>query len=139
MRLKNPSAKGARLERKIKALLELEGFLVFRSAGSHGIFDLCAIGHNKVRLIQAKSGAAKPSKAEKEAMTNYQGPPFSVKELWLWKDRASAPEIHYIDEGIEKEMVLDRIESKYPKGCNCSTKLYPNHDCKAWPFGDPLY
>ena len=96
-KLKSPGAKGARLERKIKKLLEEEGFLVFRSAGSHGIFDLAAIGHNKVRLLQCKAGNAKPSKLEMDLMKAYQGPPFTSKELWIWKDRAKAPEITIIE------------------------------------------
>jgi Holliday junction resolvase len=47
---------GRRKEYKIKRQLELEGWYVLRSAGSHGFADLVAISplKRKVRFIQCK-------------------------------------------------------------------------------------
>ena len=47
--------KGRAFEYKVKQLLEERGFYVVRSAGSHGIVDLVAIGKEQVNLVQCKS------------------------------------------------------------------------------------
>lgn len=47
--------RGVRLEYAAKRLLEGLGYLVVRSAGSHGPVDLVAIGLNDVLAIQIKS------------------------------------------------------------------------------------
>lgn len=48
-------AKGVRFERKRKAAWEKKGYVVLRTAGSHGPWDLIAIReHAPVELIQCK-------------------------------------------------------------------------------------
>lgn len=47
--------RGAAFERRIQHWLEGKGYLVIRSAGSHGIFDLIAISDYEVFGIQLKS------------------------------------------------------------------------------------
>ncbi|MEM1668908.1 MAG: restriction endonuclease [Thermofilaceae archaeon] len=46
--------KGRNFEYLIRKKLESKGFLVIRSAGSKGLFDLVAIKENEVYLIQCK-------------------------------------------------------------------------------------
>ena len=46
--------KGRRKEYALKRKLESEGWLVLRSAGSHGFADLVAISETKVIFIQCK-------------------------------------------------------------------------------------
>ena len=55
--LKNPKAKGSRVERKVKRWYEERGYAVCKSGGSLGLFDLIAIGHLEVIGIQCKSQA----------------------------------------------------------------------------------
>lgn len=45
---------GVAFERRTKTLLESMGYLVIRSAGSHGIADLVAIRADTVLLVQCK-------------------------------------------------------------------------------------
>ena len=45
---------GVRFERARKKVWEQDGNVVLRTAGSHGPFDLVAIGEDRVRLIQCK-------------------------------------------------------------------------------------
>lgn len=47
--------KGTRLERKLKKILEGQGYYVVRSAGSFGIADLVAIKNDRFIMIQVKS------------------------------------------------------------------------------------
>lgn len=65
--------KGIRQEYKVKKFLESKGYYVVRSAGSHGIYDLVAIGETDVLLIQLKYGSEqylKYSAKEKENQTH---------------------------------------------------------------------
>ena len=50
-----PYRRGAYFERRVKRELELHGYLVIRSAGSHGLVDLVALSPNYVMLIQCRA------------------------------------------------------------------------------------
>lgn len=54
MTLKNPKAKGSRLEREYRHKLEADGWWVIRAGGSLGLFDLVALSKTKIRLISVK-------------------------------------------------------------------------------------
>ena len=88
-------AKGSRIERKCRRLLEATGHEVMRAGSSLGVWDLLAWtpgGH--LRAIQVKGGAhpyAAP--AEREAMQLAALPAGATRELWLWRDYARAPEV----------------------------------------------
>ena len=58
--------RGANYERKIKKEYEEDGYLVLRSAGSKGPFDLVAIKEDSTILIQCK--LRKPTKKEIEGV-----------------------------------------------------------------------
>lgn len=65
----NNYARGAAFEREVKAYLESLGWFAGRSAGSHGLVDVFAIdNHTTVWFIQCKTGKARMSKADQEAL-----------------------------------------------------------------------
>lgn len=60
---------GAAFEREVKRWLEDRGWLVIRSAGSHGIADLVALQRGRrTRLIQCKIGKSAFNAADAEAL-----------------------------------------------------------------------
>lgn len=71
--------------------LEAEGYACMRSAGSHGTFDVVAIRHDGVRLIQVKK-QRRPGPAEREAIALFRTPPNCTKEIWVYKARRVLPE-----------------------------------------------
>lgn len=82
--------RGIRYERKIKQELESEGYIVTRSSGSHGIFDIIAFNDKHVRLIQCKA-LKKESNSNfsklKNELKQLKVPNCCSKELWIWIDR----------------------------------------------------
>lgn len=86
----NRAGKGRRLEYRARDILERAGYLVVRSAGSHGPFDLVAISSLGVRLVQVKANHV--GEAEMESLRDLRGcPPNSSREVWLFKDRQVEP------------------------------------------------
>lgn len=77
--------KGARAERRAREELEEAGWLVVRSAGSKGLYDLWAL---KILLVQVKS-TEKPQAwtAELEQMLESlpRGPGVE-RQLWCWAE-----------------------------------------------------
>lgn len=51
--------KGANRERQLMRVLEAEGYLVSRAAGSHGAADLIALKNGEILLIQVKATKSK--------------------------------------------------------------------------------
>jgi Holliday junction resolvase len=51
----NNYVKGARFERELAKKLELKGFTVFRTAGSHGACDLIAVKEGLISFVQCKA------------------------------------------------------------------------------------
>lgn len=73
------------MNRIAKDILERAGYLVVRSAGSHGLFDLVAISPLGVRLIQVKSNYVGP--VEIESLQEFKDCPHnSTREIWLFRD-----------------------------------------------------
>lgn len=91
-------AKGSRIERKARRLLEATGHEVVRAGASLGVWDLLAWQPNgHLRAIQVKGGQhpyAAP--AEVEAMKLAALPAAATRELWRWTDYARAPEIEVL-------------------------------------------
>ena len=59
--------RGSNFERRVKGYLEVKGWYVMRSAGSHGLVDLIALRQGEVWLIQNKIGGM-DSKHNKEQL-----------------------------------------------------------------------
>lgn len=81
-------AKGIRYELKAKQELEQKGYVVVKSGGSFGVFDLWAAGDLLMKLIQVKSVKKKKSfnKLKKEIL-GMKVPKYCEKELWIWISR----------------------------------------------------
>jgi Holliday junction resolvase len=65
---RSPYRKGARYEYYVKQLLEERGYLVVRTAGSHGPFDLIAIdkGKREILLVQVTKRKHLPAQLKRE-------------------------------------------------------------------------
>ena len=64
----NPNyKKGAAAEYYMKRVLESVGYVVTRAAGSHGTFDLVALGKADVVAVQSKRGLKAPPMSEWQA------------------------------------------------------------------------
>jgi len=67
-----------------------EGWTVFRTAGSHGCFDIFALDNENLRLIQVKTikGAGRGySKKEEINIKNLSVPENVTKEIWVKRPR----------------------------------------------------
>lgn len=82
--------RGYLAERKAVKLLELAGYTVARTAGSHSPFDVVAVGPNGVRLIQVKrvkegsfTAMLETAREEIRQVPKVQG---VSREVWIWLD-----------------------------------------------------
>jgi Holliday junction resolvase len=92
MALRNPKAKGARNERRSRALLEAAGYRVTRAAASLGAWDLIGIGPTDLVLVQVKTRDL-PSAAEMEALAAFPAPPNARRLVHRWRDRVGSPDV----------------------------------------------
>ena len=87
--------KGRRREWATQRVLESAGYLTTRSSSSKGMWDVTAARPGDVRLISVKSGSARPSAVELEALiavaTAMRGT--ASVEVWRWPDRCRVPQI----------------------------------------------
>ena len=81
--------RGAQKEYDICDILRQAGYNAQRSAGSHGVWDVCAIGPTGIRFIQVKR-SKKEWKADYESAKHEleQMPRFAnvSYEVWVWLD-----------------------------------------------------
>lgn len=96
--------RGKETEKRIRGLLEDDGYYVVESRGSHGAVDIVAIGHGRLVLIQSKRTEAErvtPSMYRddleklRDLREKHELPPNTSLELWVWRDRR----------GFEKQVV----------------------------------
>lgn len=92
----NTSAKGRRLEHKSRDLLELDGYAVMRSAGSHGAFDLAGFSTAGTVLVQVKANRL-PSPAEVAELSAFPVPANCLKQIHRWRDRVAVPDIFELE------------------------------------------
>ena len=71
--------KGRAKEYKVKKQFEKEGYIVLRTAGSHGFADLIAVKYPHVRFIQCKPDNFS-KKEEKKLMEKY----FELNSMKFW-------------------------------------------------------
>jgi hypothetical protein len=80
--------RGAHYERKAMKALQEEGYMVIKSAGSKGLFDLWAMGHGQLRLVQSKATMRGSNFTKlREALELIEVPEFATKEIWVWEHR----------------------------------------------------
>lgn len=75
-------AKGRDYEYQVRDILIAEGFIITRSAGSKGPFDLIGIGPQSVRLVKVRTPSNPYTKAEKEKMAKMPCPDCCSIEIW---------------------------------------------------------
>ena len=80
--------KGRSREYRTMAMLKKDGWLVSRSAASHGAVDVFAARGGKLLLIQVKSGRARVKKEELEQLVLWGKSSNGDAEVWHFKDRA---------------------------------------------------
>ena len=91
----NAAAKGARNERRSRAVLEAAGYAVMRSAASSGTWDLIGISAADVVLCQVKSRDW-PGSLEMEALREFVAPPFARKLIHRWRHRQRLPDVREV-------------------------------------------
>ncbi len=67
--------------------LKKDGWMVSRSAASHGAVDVFAAKDGKVLLIQVKSGKATATKEEMEELAKWGRSSNGDAEVWYYKGR----------------------------------------------------
>ena len=88
MSAKVPYSTGYRAEREAFKLLEQDGYLPIRSAGSHGLFDLVGVSAQNIKLIQIMVigfDEQRTFNKEREEITRFAVMPFVRKELWVYE------------------------------------------------------
>jgi hypothetical protein len=92
----NQAHKGRRAEHRVRKVLEDDGFMVTRAAGSKGPADLIAWNTVQIRFISVKSGTKYASAIEREALKDMPAPPNATKEIWRLPDRCREPIIEVL-------------------------------------------
>jgi len=75
--------------------LESFGYRCFRSAGSHGEFDVIGIGSHSIVLVQVKKDCW-PSPAEREQLALFPVPPNTIKMVHRWDTGARVPRVEEV-------------------------------------------
>jgi len=86
-----PYRKGVRAERKTLAYLESLGLQAYRTAGSHGAFDIIGLRQGMLLLIQVKTGQRHATRAQKTALANVPGPVSTMRYIFNWPAYAREP------------------------------------------------
>ena len=75
-------------------LLEAQGYIALRMAGSHGKFDVIAFGSRDIKAIQVKTGdPARITPIEAEGLSLLVVPDNVAKQAWLWDKGARLPRV----------------------------------------------
>lgn len=80
-------ASGRSAEYKTMGKLKKEGWVVARSAASHGAVDVFAAKEGKILLVQVKKGKATASKEELEELVRWGRSANGDAEVWYYKGR----------------------------------------------------
>lgn len=67
--------------------LKKDGWMVSRSAASHGAVDVFAAKDGKVLLVQVKSGRARATREELEELVKWGKNSNGDSEVWYYKGR----------------------------------------------------
>jgi Holliday junction resolvase len=67
--------------------LKKDGWMVSRSAASHGAIDVFAAKEGRVLLVQVKSGKARATKEEMEELALWGKHANADAEVWYYKGR----------------------------------------------------
>jgi Holliday junction resolvase len=79
--------KGRAREYTVMKMLKEEGWMVSRSAASHGAVDVFAAKGGRLLLVQVKSGKARVKKEEMEELVRWGRESNGDAEVWHFKGR----------------------------------------------------
>ena len=79
--------KGRSREYRAMSVLKKDGWMVSRSAASHGAVDVFAAKDGRVLLLQVKSGKARATKQELEELARWGRSANGDAEVWYYKGR----------------------------------------------------
>jgi Holliday junction resolvase len=79
--------RGRSREYRAMMTLKREGWMVSRSAASHGAVDVFAAKDGKVLLLQVKSGKARATKEELEELVRWGESSNGDAEVWYYKGK----------------------------------------------------
>jgi Holliday junction resolvase len=82
----NRYSKGREREYRTMAILRRDGWMVSRSAASHGAVDVFAAKEGRVLLVQVKSGRARVTKDELLELVQWGKSSNGDAEVWHFKD-----------------------------------------------------
>lgn len=82
----NRYVKGREREYRAMSILKREGWMVSRSAASHGAVDVFAAKDGKMLLVQVKSGRARVKKEELRELIEWGKSSNGDAEVWHFKD-----------------------------------------------------
>lgn len=93
---KRNKRRGTTVEYRARDWLREAGYYVVRAAGSHGAFDLVALGPRSGLAVSVKGDRAKLSDEERAEMLAVPIPPNFERQYWRIPKRARAPIIEVI-------------------------------------------
>ena len=79
--------RGRAKEYRVMQLLKAEGWVVSRSAASHGAVDVFAARGGRLLLVQVKSGKARVKKEEMEELVRWGRESSGDAEVWHFRGR----------------------------------------------------
>lgn len=79
--------RGRAKEYRAMSMLRSQGWMVSRSAASHGAVDVFAAKGGKLLLVQVKSGRARVKKEELEELVRWAKESNGDAEVWHFKGR----------------------------------------------------
>ncbi|MDV3293097.1 MAG: restriction endonuclease [Nitrososphaerales archaeon] len=79
--------RGRAREYRAMSMLRSEGWMVSRSAASHGAVDVFAAKGGRLLLVQVKSGRARVKKEELEELVRWARESNGDAEVWHFKGR----------------------------------------------------
>ena len=95
--------RGRSREYRTMLTLKEDGWMVSRSAASHGAVDVFAAKGGKVLLLQVKSGKARATKEELEELVKWGESSNADAEVWYYKGRGKVVKrrVHAAKRGAE--------------------------------------
>lgn len=87
--------RGRANEYKTMGILEAVGYNCFRSAGSHGPFDVIGISKRGIILVQVKTNG-QPSPADMETMRDFPAPSNATKLVYCFNTGTRLPVVREI-------------------------------------------
>ena len=80
--------RGYAKEREVVLAARKQGYIAYRSAGSHSPIDVTVIQPNKIQLLQLKRVKRKYYNFDKDIkqLESFKAPACATKELWIYRD-----------------------------------------------------